>query len=107
MINYFTAPFKWFFKLEAASGLILLIAAVIALILSNSNLSTYYFNVLEEMYENKLKFENLFKDKEKALNQSSAFVSTKTCSCYRAPFDDGTEIKCHAKYLYVKKGMNI
>ena len=47
MINYFTAPFKWFFKLEAASGLILLIAAVIALILSNSNLSTYYFNVLD------------------------------------------------------------
>ena len=28
MINYLTAPFKWFFKLEAASGLILLIAAI-------------------------------------------------------------------------------
>jgi len=46
MINYFTTPFKWFFKLEAASGLILLIAAVIALILSNTNLSYYYFSVL-------------------------------------------------------------
>jgi len=46
MINYITAPFKWFFKLEAASGLILLIAAVVALILSNTNLSDYYFSVL-------------------------------------------------------------
>lgn len=47
MINYITAPFKWFFKLEAASGLILLIAAVIALILSNTNLSNLYFGVLD------------------------------------------------------------
>ena len=46
MINYITTPFKWFFKLEAASGLLLLIAAIIALILSNSNFSDYYFGVL-------------------------------------------------------------
>ena len=46
MINYIKAPFKWFFKLEAASGLLLLIAAVIALIISNTNLSVYYFNIL-------------------------------------------------------------
>ena len=46
MINYITTPFKWFFKLEAASGLVLLIAAAIALILSNSDLSGYYFGVL-------------------------------------------------------------
>ena len=46
MINYITTPFKWFFKLEAASGLLLLIAAIIALMLSNSNLSDYYFGVL-------------------------------------------------------------
>mgnify|MGYP001430499636 CR=1 FL=1 len=46
MINYISAPFKWFFKLEAASGLLLLIAAVIALILSNTNLSDYYFLIL-------------------------------------------------------------
>jgi len=46
MINYLTAPFKWFFKLEAASGLVLLIGAVVALILSNSDLSEYYFNIL-------------------------------------------------------------
>ena len=46
MITYLTAPFRWFFKLEAASGLVLLIGAVIALILSNSVLSDYYFNVL-------------------------------------------------------------
>ena len=46
MIRYITAPFRWFFKLEAASGLVLLIAAVIALIISNSNLSDYYFSIL-------------------------------------------------------------
>tara|TARA_B100001123_G_C15318950_1_gene1027232 strand:+ start:507 stop:1685 length:1179 start_codon:yes stop_codon:yes gene_type:complete len=46
MINYLTAPFKWFFRLEAASGLVLLIAAVLALILSNTVLSEHYFNVL-------------------------------------------------------------
>ena len=46
MINYITAPFKWFFKLEAASGLILLIAAVIALLLSNSNIGYLYFDIL-------------------------------------------------------------
>ena len=48
MINYITTPFKWFFKLEAASGLILLISAVIALMVSNSTYSEIYFNTLEE-----------------------------------------------------------
>ena len=43
MITYLTTSFRWFFKLEAASGLLLLIGAVIALILSNSVLSDYYF----------------------------------------------------------------
>ena len=46
MINYISAPFKWFFKLEAASGLVLLIGAAIALFLSNSSLNEYYFNTL-------------------------------------------------------------
>ena len=46
MIVYITAPFKWFFKLEAASGMLLLIAAVIALFLSNSDFSASYFNIL-------------------------------------------------------------
>jgi NhaA family Na+:H+ antiporter len=46
MINYITTPFKWFFKLEAASGLILIISAVIALIISNSNFSYLYFETL-------------------------------------------------------------
>ena len=36
MINYLSKPFKWFFKLEAASGLILLFAAIIALISTTS-----------------------------------------------------------------------
>ena len=48
MINYISAPFKWFFKLEAASGLILLIAAILALIISNSNFSSLYFETLEQ-----------------------------------------------------------
>ena len=46
MINFITTPFRWFFKLEAASGLILLIAAILALILSNTNLSSLYFDLL-------------------------------------------------------------
>ena len=46
MINYLSKPFKWFFELEAASGLILLFAAIIALIISNSNLSELYFSTL-------------------------------------------------------------
>ena len=48
MINYLSKPFKWFFKLEAASGLVLLVAAIFALIISNSNLSELYFNTLEK-----------------------------------------------------------
>ena len=48
MINFINKPFKWFFKLEAASGLILLIAAIIALIVSNTNLSTLYFDLLNK-----------------------------------------------------------
>ena len=47
MIKYLSAPFKWFFKLEAASGLLLFICAVIALIISNSNYSSLYFEILE------------------------------------------------------------
>ncbi len=46
MINYITTPFKWFFKLEAASGLVLLLAAITALILSNTNFSDLYFEIL-------------------------------------------------------------
>ncbi len=48
MIYYISKPFKWFFKLEAASGLVLLFAAIIALIISNSNLSTIYFSTLDK-----------------------------------------------------------
>ncbi len=48
MINYISKPFKWFFKLEAASGLVLLFAAIIALFISNSNLSEIYFSTLEK-----------------------------------------------------------
>jgi NhaA family Na+:H+ antiporter len=47
MINNLSKPFKWFFKLEAASGLVLLIAAILALYISNSNYSLIYFNTLE------------------------------------------------------------
>ena len=48
MINTLSKPFKWFFKLEAASGLVLLIAAIIALVISNSNFSELYFSTLEQ-----------------------------------------------------------
>ncbi|MBD1132713.1 Na+/H+ antiporter NhaA [Pelagibacterales bacterium SAG-MED45] len=48
MINYISKPFKWFFKLEAASGLVLLFAAIIALVISNSNLADLYFSTLNQ-----------------------------------------------------------
>ena len=48
MINYISKPFKWFFRLEAASGLVLLFAAIIALFISNSNLSEIYFSTLDK-----------------------------------------------------------
>ncbi len=50
MIKYISAPFKWFFKLEAASGLILLIAALVALIISNSSFSHIYFDTLNKYF---------------------------------------------------------
>ena len=48
MINYISKPFKWFFKLESASGLVLLFAAIIALVISNSELSDLYFDTLSK-----------------------------------------------------------
>ena len=48
MIQQFTKPFKYFFKLEAASGLVLLFAAILALIISNGQLSDIYFSSLEK-----------------------------------------------------------
>ena len=48
MIKTVSKPFKWFFKLEAASGLVLLIAAIIALMISNSSFSGLYFSTLEK-----------------------------------------------------------
>ena len=48
MLNYISSPFKWFFKLEAASGLVLLISAILALIISNSDLSSLYFETLNK-----------------------------------------------------------
>ncbi len=48
MINYISKPFRWFFKLEAASGLVLLFAAIIALFISNSGLADLYFDTLNK-----------------------------------------------------------
>ena len=48
MINYISKPFRWFFKLEAASGVVLLFAAIIALIISNSGLAELYFTTLNK-----------------------------------------------------------
>ena len=48
MIQKITKGFTSFFKLEAASGIVLLFAAIIALIISNSELSSLYFSTLEK-----------------------------------------------------------
>ncbi len=48
MLRYISSPFKWFFRLEAASGLVLLFAAIIALVISNSNFSDLYFSTLNK-----------------------------------------------------------
>ncbi len=48
MLKYLSSPFRWFFKLEAASGLILLISAIIALVISNSSYSGLYFETLNQ-----------------------------------------------------------
>mgnify|MGYP006146768665 CR=1 FL=1 len=47
MIQHLSKPFKYFFKLESASGLVLLFAAIIALIISNGDYSEIYFNTLK------------------------------------------------------------
>ncbi len=47
MIQYISKPFKYFFKLESASGLVLLFSAIAALYISNSDFSYYYFNILK------------------------------------------------------------
>ncbi len=48
MIQKITKGFTSFFKLESASGIVLLFAAVIALVISNSELSNLYFSTLEK-----------------------------------------------------------
>jgi len=48
MIQHITKPFKYFFKLESSSGLVLLFAAVIALFISNGNYSDDYFQILQK-----------------------------------------------------------
>jgi len=48
MIQHITKPFKYFFKLESSSGLLLLFAAIIALFISNGNYSEDYFQILQK-----------------------------------------------------------
>ena len=48
MIQHFTKPFKYFFKLESSSGLVLLFAAILALFLSNGGLADTYFSILQK-----------------------------------------------------------
>ena len=48
MIQHITKPFKEFFKLEASSGIVLLIAAILALIISNGSYSDDYFSILKK-----------------------------------------------------------
>ena len=51
MIQTLSKPFKYFFKLEAASGLLLLFSAIIALYVSNSVFSSNYFEFLKSYFE--------------------------------------------------------
>ncbi len=48
MIQQITKPFKFFFKLESSSGLVLLFAAILALFISNGALSDQYFSILQK-----------------------------------------------------------
>jgi len=48
MIQYISKSFRWFFKLEAASGILLLISAIIALYVSNSDYADLYFQSLDK-----------------------------------------------------------
>ena len=48
MIQHITTPFKYFFKLESASGLLLLLAAIIAMFISNSDFAEDYFTILQK-----------------------------------------------------------
>ena len=48
MIQLITKPFRDFFKLEASSGIVLLIAAILALVVSNGVYSDNYFSILEK-----------------------------------------------------------
>ena len=50
MIQHISKPFKLFFKLEAASGLVLLFAAIIALFVSNSELASIYYDILNSYF---------------------------------------------------------
>jgi NhaA family Na+:H+ antiporter len=48
MIQHISKPFKYFFKLESSSGLVLLFAAILALFISNGNYSNEYFSILQK-----------------------------------------------------------
>ena len=48
MIQQITKPFKEFFKLEASSGIMLLVAAILALVISNGSYSNEYFSILKK-----------------------------------------------------------
>ena len=50
MIQYISKPFKYFFRLESASGLVLLFAAIIALAVSNSKFGYLYFDYLSSYF---------------------------------------------------------
>tara|TARA_Y100000389_G_scaffold185619_1_gene205212 strand:+ start:35 stop:391 length:357 start_codon:yes stop_codon:yes gene_type:complete len=50
MIQQITKPFKEFFKLEASSGIVLLIAAILALLISNGSYSEEYFSILKKYF---------------------------------------------------------
>ena len=98
MINYISKPFRWFFKLEAASGLVLLFAAIIALFISNSGLANLYFVTLNKY---------LFKvAKYKSANSELLIINATIAANKRTSPLAASNLKNHLKgleiYLIIK-----
>ncbi len=54
MINYISKPFRWFFKLESSSGLVLLFAAIIALIecfFMKNTVNNYNYKLAQDIFK--------------------------------------------------------
>ena len=87
MLNYLSTPFRWFFKLEAASGLLLLIATIIALVVAGALLLCLVIPAeygkdptgvgellgLKKMGEIKIRLEKEFLNENQVFNENISF----------------------------------